>query len=73
MMQDNGIGFDQKYAHKLFILFQQLKDMDGRGTGIGLAICKKVVDNHKGFLFAKGKVKEGALFTVFLPAERPED
>lgn len=73
MMQDNGIGFDQKYAHKLFILFQQLKDMQARGTGIGLAICKKVVDNHRGFLFAEGKVKEGALFTVFLPAERPED
>lgn len=73
MVRDNGIGFDQKYAHKLFILFQQLKDMPARGTGIGLAICKKIVDNHRGFLFAEGKVKEGALFTVFLPAVRPED
>ena len=73
MVQDNGIGFDQKYAHKLFVLFQQLKDMQTRGTGIGLAICKKVADNHGGFLFAKGKVKEGALFTVFLPAEGPEN
>lgn len=73
MVQDNGIGFDQKYAHKLFILFQQLKDMPAGGTGIGLAICKKVVDNHRGFLFANGKVKGGSLFTVFLPSAKPED
>jgi signal transduction histidine kinase len=69
-VKDNGIGFDQKYAPKLFILFQQLKDIHARGTGIGLAISKRIIDNHRGFIFAKGKVNEGATFTVFLPAER---
>lgn len=67
-VKDNGIGFSQKYATKLFILFQQLKDIPQTGTGIGLAICKKIVENHQGYIAAKGKINEGATFTVFLPA-----
>lgn len=66
-IKDNGIGFDQKYAGKLFVLFQQLKDLPSNGTGIGLAICKKVVDHHEGLIVAEGKINEGATFTVFLP------
>jgi two-component system, chemotaxis family, CheB/CheR fusion protein len=66
-IRDNGIGFDQKYANKLFVLFQQLKDLPSNGTGIGLAICKKVADHHGGFIVAEGRVDEGATFRVFLP------
>jgi signal transduction histidine kinase len=66
-IKDNGIGFDQKYADKLFVLFQQLKDIPSSGTGIGLAICKKVADHHRGIIVAEGRLNEGATFTVFLP------
>ena len=71
-VKDNGIGFDKKYAAKLFVLFQQLKDIHAGGTGIGLAICKKIADNHRGFIFAEGKIDKGATFTVFLPSDIPE-
>lgn len=66
---DNGIGFEQEYANKIFILFNRLHNKNEYdGTGIGLAICKKIADNHKGFLFAKGELGVGATFTLFLPA-----
>jgi signal transduction histidine kinase len=65
---DNGIGFDQKYAEKIFSVFQQLRDIKTDGTGIGLAVCKKIIENHRGVIVANGKVDEGATFTVFLPA-----
>ncbi|MEX1239862.1 MAG: CheR family methyltransferase [Cyclobacteriaceae bacterium] len=65
---DNGIGFDQKYAEKIFSVFQQLRDIKTDGTGIGLAVCKKIVENHRGAIVANGKVDAGATFTVFLPA-----
>lgn len=64
---DNGIGFQQKYADKLFVLFQQLKDVHATGTGIGLAICKKIVTHHRGYICAEGSPGKGATFTVFLP------
>lgn len=70
MVSDNGIGFEQKYAAKLFTLFQQLKDKSVEGTGIGLAICKKIVENHGGFIFATGKTGKGAAFTLFLPTDK---
>jgi two-component system, chemotaxis family, CheB/CheR fusion protein len=66
-VKDNGIGFNQKYAAKIFILFQQLKDIHSTGTGIGLAICKKIIENHQGHIAVSGKVNEGATFTLFLP------
>ena len=65
---DNGIGFDQKYAEKIFDLFYRLHNkQDYSGTGIGLSICKKIVENHKGKIFAKGEINVGAVFTVYLP------
>lgn len=65
---DNGIGFEQKYAIKIFELFNRLHNKeDYSGTGIGLSICKKIVENHKGYIFAKGKINEGAVFYVYLP------
>lgn len=65
---DNGIGFDSQYSKKIFLLFNRLHNKDEySGTGIGLAICKKIMDNHKGFIFAEGKQNVGAKFTIYLP------
>lgn len=65
---DNGIGFEQQYAERIFTLFNRLHDKDQfEGTGIGLAICKKIVENHNGYIYAEGKPDVGAKFTIFLP------
>ena len=66
--QDNGIGFESTYAEKIFVIFQRLHGRkDYEGTGIGLAICKRVMSNHNGFVFAEGDVNKGAKFHLFLP------
>ena len=68
-VSDNGIGFDQKYADRIFQVFQRLHGKsEFAGTGIGLAICEKVVSNHGGAIAANGKPGEGATFIVYLPA-----
>lgn len=70
---DNGIGFEQAYTHKIFEVFQRLHNMpDAKGSGIGLAICKKIVQNHKGFISATGVPDEGARFDIFLPVEQSD-
>lgn len=67
-IQDNGIGFDPAFASKIFTVFQRLNDRSSfGGYGIGLALCKKVVQAHKGMIFAEGELKKGAKFTVVLP------
>jgi len=67
-IQDNGIGFDDIYAEKIFGLFQRLHDKEEfEGTGIGLAICRKITELHHGIISAKGKPGKGALFTISLP------
>lgn len=69
-VSDNGIGFDPEYKYKIFEVFQRLHEYDEyRGTGIGLAICKKIVENHKGIITATGKINEGATFDLYLPVE----
>ena len=67
--KDNGIGFDQEYADKIFQIFQQLNSpREYSGTGIGLALCKKIVENHGGAISATGEEGQGAVFTIVLPA-----
>ncbi|HEY4112080.1 response regulator [Puia sp.] len=67
-IEDNGIGFDQKYAEQIFDMFRRLhSNAEYEGTGIGLALCKKIVEMHKGFISALGKPGEGAIFIVSLP------
>ena len=67
-ISDNGIGFDQEYAGKIFELFQRLHGMSAyEGAGIGLAICKKIVLNHRGFIEAEGQPGAGATFNIYLP------
>lgn len=66
---DNGIGFDSQYADQIFGIFKRLHSKsDFEGTGIGLAICKKIVENHGGKMTAEGRPDEGATFHVYLPA-----
>jgi len=65
---DNGIGFEKKYNEKVFELFQRLNSRNTYGgTGIGLSICKKIVDNHGGIITARGEPDKGATFTIYLP------
>jgi PAS domain S-box-containing protein len=67
-VSDNGIGFDQVYADKIFQIFQRLNDRTAyEGTGIGLALCNKIVLNHKGGIYANGVPDKGAVFKVILP------
>lgn len=68
-VSDNGIGFDDKYAKRIFQVFQRLHGKNEFvGTGIGLAICEKVVTNHGGAITATGKPGQGATFSIYLPA-----
>ncbi|MEJ7645519.1 MAG: PAS domain-containing protein [Chryseolinea sp.] len=68
ILQDNGIGFSQEYSEKIFTIFQRLHSGNSFfGYGIGLAICKKIVNNHHGVIYAQGKENEGATFVVILP------
>jgi PAS domain S-box-containing protein len=64
---DNGVGFEQDESSRIFDVFHRLSPDDTVGTGIGLAIVKKVVQNHDGLIVAEGKPNEGATFRIFLP------
>lgn len=67
-IKDNGIGFEQEQSKKIFQLFNRLHGKtEYHGTGVGLAICEKIAENHKGFIFANSKVNEGAIFTIYFP------
>jgi signal transduction histidine kinase len=67
-IKDNGIGFESEYANQIFIIFQRLHGRsEYEGTGIGLAICKRIVENHEGFITAQSELGEGATFIIGLP------
>ncbi len=67
-VKDNGIGFDQQYASKIFMIFQRLNHDDKyKGTGIGLALCKKIVDNHQGAITVESQPGKGSVFYIILP------
>lgn len=66
---DNGIGFDPQYADRIFKVFQRLNSSeDYEGTGIGLSICKRIVDNHKGVIMATSELNKGVRFDIYIPA-----
>ena len=68
-VSDNGIGFDSTFKEKIFEMFQRLHSKNEyAGTGIGLTIARKIVDNHNGFITANGKINEGAQFDIYIPA-----
>ena len=72
-VEDNGIGFDQKYAEEIFGMFKRLHhNTEFEGTGIGLALCKKIVEQHKGYISARSKVNEGSTFIISLPMLKQE-
>ncbi|MCE9538492.1 MAG: histidine kinase, partial [Bacteroidetes bacterium] len=67
-ISDNGIGFEPRFSDRIFEVFQRLHGKDEyKGTGIGLAICKKIVENHHGFITASAELKKGATFDIYLP------
>jgi signal transduction histidine kinase len=71
-IQDNGIGFDQIYAEQIFDMFRRLHvHSEFEGTGIGLTLCKKIVEKHNGFISVQSKVNKGSTFIISLPAHQP--
>jgi signal transduction histidine kinase len=69
-IKDNGIGFHNQYAEKIFQVFQRLSTGERyEGTGIGLALCKKIVETHGGTIHAESEEGHGAVFTVSIPVK----
>ena len=72
IVEDNGIGFDQQYAERIFEVFQRLHGRgEYEGTGVGLAMCRKIVERHGGTITASSKSGPGAMFVVTLPLKQP--
>jgi signal transduction histidine kinase len=72
-VKDNGIGFDQKYAEEIFGMFRRLHhNGEYSGTGVGLALCKKIAELHHGFISARSKIDEGSTFIVSFPLKHEE-
>lgn len=70
-VKDNGIGFEEKYLDKIFVIFQSLNDRNTyEGTGIGLAIAKKIIEKHNGLITAASEPGSGSVFTIVLPVEQ---
>jgi PAS domain S-box-containing protein len=71
-VRDNGIGFDEKYLEKVFAVFQRLHGRsEYEGTGVGLAVCRRIMDRHNGTITARSKPGEGASFIFLLPLHQP--
>ena len=70
-ISDNGIGFDAQYSEKIFTIFQRLHTVqEYEGTGIGLAICKKIIEKHNGEFAATSEINQGTTFTIILPVRQ---
>jgi two-component system sensor kinase FixL len=70
-IQDNGIGFEEKYLDRIFTIFQRLHGrQEYEGTGIGLAVCRKIVDRHGGLITASSALGEGSTFIITLPLQQ---
>jgi two-component system sensor kinase FixL len=73
-VEDNGIGFEEKYLDRIFTIFQRLHGKNAfEGTGLGLAICRKIVERHHGHITARSVVGSGSTFVVTLPARQAEE
>jgi PAS domain S-box-containing protein len=73
-ISDNGIGFEQKYSDRIFGIFQRLHSKEEyQGSGVGLAICRRIVERHRGAIVADGSLNVGAIFTVKLPVNQELD
>lgn len=71
LIKDNGIGFEPVYSEKIFEIFQRLHNRQHHeGTGIGLAICKRIIDNHHGIITAQSQLNSGATFHIILPVSQ---
>ncbi|MDX6305485.1 MAG: two-component system, LuxR family, sensor kinase FixL [Blastocatellia bacterium] len=74
LVEDNGIGFDEKYLDRIFNMFQRLhKKGEYEGTGVGLAICRKIVDRHGGTITARSTPGQGTTFVVTMPVIQPKE
>ncbi len=72
-VEDNGIGFEEQYLEKVFTVFQRLHGRsEYEGTGVGLAVCRRITDRHGGLITAQSKPGEGSTFVVILPMQQPE-
>ena len=70
-VKDNGIGFDQKYSESIFNVFTRLHlSTEYSGSGIGLALCKKIMVNHKGYITAKSSVGKGTEISLYFPVRQ---
>lgn len=72
-VKDNGIGFEEKYLEKIFAVFQRLHGRNEyEGTGVGLAVCRRITDRHGGTITARSELGKGATFVVTIPVRRPK-
>lgn len=66
-MEDNGIGFEQQYAERIFMLFKRLHKNEYPSTGLGLAICQRIVERYGGRIWAEGREGKGSSFYIAIP------